>query len=305
MNGFELTLLDVDQVISIRKLPIFKPYGVMAASTDFAILTGNEVSEERFCRDDKPHLTGRSGAYWLKPSDSLALRKLYQDTNCIDALGYGDNVHYDSIKCGIRPVLVSSKEFLEQLERKKGYMGIPFVTFGEYPQYIEQDPEKIRLLSKLYTEDKLELTGKAYTVDGYYFRDGDTTFSSIYMMEYKLNKDKYISTNLMKRDFLDVPLSNGELLQRCYPYWIKVEPITWLYDETSNLLISKRILLSGIPLFLDNDVKNFDTSFLKKFMNTFMAKEIIPSEVEPDTTLLDENETIHNYIYWKKPTKNK
>ncbi len=304
MNDFELTLLAVDQVMSSQKLPIFKPYGVMAATTDFAILTGNEVAEYHFCRDDKPHLTGRSGAYWLKPSSSLAFRRLYQDTNCIDAFGDGENVRYVSFTHGIRPVLIASQEFLEQLERKTGYMGITEVTFGEYPQYVEQDSEKVNLLDRLYKENKLKLTGKAYTVDGYKF-ELDAIYSSMYVMEYEWNKEKYVITGLTKGYSSDVKLSNGELLQNGKPYWIKVEPITWLYDEKTNLLISKRILLSGIPLFLDSDVKDFDESFLKKFMDTFMAKEIIPSNLKTDVTLLDENEALHNYVYWKKPTKNK
>ena len=76
-------------------------------------------------------------------------------------------------------------------------------------------------------------------------------------------------------------MSDGRVVQLGVPYWVKVEPIIWLVDEKSNIALSKKIIFSGIQF---SDIKNcnvdFQNSFIKFFMDNFVSKEIIPSNID-------------------------
>ena len=118
--------------------------------------------------------------------------------------------------------------------------GILEVEYGEYPQTLvdsktQNKLEKIYLLEQLKKEEyrtKMKKTGKVYTFDR--LPASPVNFNKpirpICYDELVYNNQKYI-----------------RLWENCDRYlWIKVEPIIWLIDEKTGLLISKKILLSGI-----------------------------------------------------------
>ena len=77
---------------------------------------------------------------------------------------------------------------------------------------------------------------------------------------------------------LPVSLSTGEKVETEKPYWLQVQPIEWLKDP-SGIWISKKALFSGIQFdtksYYDGDFKN---TFMKKYLDTYFAKEIEPFE---------------------------
>ena len=70
-------------------------------------------------------------------------------------------------------------------------------------------------------------------------------------------------------------LSDNRIIEIGVPYWIKVEPIVWLVDEKADIALSKYIIVAGIQ-FDNKEIYegNFEETFIKQFMNTYLAKEI-------------------------------
>lgn len=143
------------------------------------------------------------------------------------------------------------------------------VEYGEYPQTLVDSKtqiklEKIYLLEQLKKEEqrtKMKKTGKVYTFDALVSPICcDNAIKPICYDELVYNNQKYI-----------------RLWENCDRYlWIKVEPITWLIDEKTRLLISKKVLLSGIR-FADrlSDSLDFNKSDMKYYLDNFMTYEIL------------------------------
>ncbi len=293
MKNFELTLLEEDQLEVPNVLSIFNIYGPTSPVTDLAILTNMErLTRFAYSRDDHSSF-GRCGSYFLKTPSSFG--KHIKVINNMGALTEESNVDRT---IGIRPVLIAPKEFINNLEKRKGYQGMVEVSFGEYPQYVENDYDSIHALYELYSKHKLIETGKTYTFDVQYYYETELPFYPIKKKEVLWNGKKYlpfIKDVMGPDDYAE--LSNKERMRIEKLYWLKVEPITWLYDEKTNLLVSKRILLSGIP-FSMVDV-SYEKSEIKKYLDTYMKEEIIPSTIE--RSIMDENPSLKSFVYWKRP----
>ena len=108
----------------------------------------------------------------------------------------------------------------------------------------------------------MKKTGKVYTFDSLPASpvNFDKPIRPICYDELVYNNQKYI-----------------RLWENCDRYlWIKVEPITWLIDEKTGLLISKKILLSGIRFAeRSSDISDFSKSDMKYYLDNFMAYEIL------------------------------
>ena len=64
-----------------------------------------------------------------------------------------------------------------------------------------------------------------------------------------------------------------------------MKPIKWLIDEKSNIVLSEKVLFAGIQFSSKWDISNkwengtdFRTTNIKKFMDTYFSKDIIPSQ---------------------------
>ncbi len=298
MNDFELTLLEEEQVKAPHILSVLSTYGLKASITDLAILTDIDKNFNSFYVKDNRTLFGRGGPYFLKTSRNDGTN--YQDICYIEASGEQSPIGCsgDSRIRGIRPVLVASKSFVSGLEKKNGYKDLLEVSFGEYPQYVEQDREKVQHLNNLFQEHKLKQTGKTYTFDANPYYEVLSPFFPRTFLEYELKGNKYIPyIKNSNGPYPYVKLTNKEEVKLGKTYWIKVEPITWLYDIESNLLLSKRILVAGIPFSIDG--KAYAGSDIKRYLDTYMKEEIIPSTIE--RSIMDENPSLKSFVYWKRP----
>ena len=71
LEKYELTIPSGDQLSGQNQLDPIKNYGLNAATTDLAILTGCSPSEWTFCNiPDDNGITGRSGCYWIITDDN-------------------------------------------------------------------------------------------------------------------------------------------------------------------------------------------------------------------------------------------
>ena len=272
MKDFELTLLTDGQVWgneTEEQLDVLRRYGTRAIVTDLSILEGifrmYDFHYHEKYRLDKNSRNTRTAFYWTKSNkDSENIITCYWN----GTEGEWDKSYRD---VGIRPVLNSSKIFQELYSQKRLGENDTFeVEYGEYPQTLvdsktQSKLEKIYLLEQLKKEEyrtKMKKTGKVYTFDSMPASpvNFDKPIKPICYDELVYNNQKYI-----------------RLWENCDRYlWIKVEPITWLIDEKTGLLISKKILLSGIR-FADrlSDISDFSKSDMKYYLDNFMAYEIL------------------------------
>ena len=73
-------------------------------------------------------------------------------------------------------------------------------------------------------------------------------------------------------------LSDGRKVDSGKEYWVAVEPIKWILDEETDLAVSEKAILTGIPFQKWNKSNNdFNKTDIKVFMDTYLSKDIIPS----------------------------
>ena len=266
----EFRFLEMGQVLGNNRLDIFEKYGVEAAITDFSILLGGIYVDTNTI--DGRGLKNRTGSWWLYDSyeNNLASR--------ID--GYGMcltddvNTRFNGIRPGVPFYTISS----ECSNLSSGINGVNEVLFGEYPQMAVGKDLSTELEIK-FNDGDLFPTGKEYRTDSVYYHNMDKGFSLRTHTEYEYNGNKYIRFVADENGDGKV-LSNGMTVELGKPYWICVEPITWLVDDDKQWAIIKKIILSGIQFCSHEHYDgNFSESFVESFMMQYLANDIIPSNL--------------------------
>jgi len=158
--------------------------------------------------------------------------------------------------------------------------GIRVAEYGEYPQTVADD-ETCEKLERLHDSRSLRPTGKSYTFDSVDLDDYGTSFKAISYPEYELDGKRYI--RVLGRPYdEDSKLSTGEQVEVGKPYWVEVQPIEWLMDR-SGWVVAKKCLFAGIHF--DTKEKyhgTFSKTFMKKYLDTYFAKEMEPAEREEE-----------------------
>lgn len=190
-----------------------------------------------------------------------------------------------SREAGVRPVFRASS-CTDYLNAERDKNGILTVEYGEYPQ--NAAPKKLqRDLEWAYRLklSSIKKTGKTYTTDSRTDYDHDKKFSEQKNDEF-LYKDgkKYVRIKVKYSRYFfpnsghKSELSNEVSYELGDYVWIEVQPIKWLIDEESDMAISQNVLFGGIQVkyqgIYDGD---FRTTDMKKFMDNYFAKEIMPS----------------------------
>jgi len=178
----------------------------------------------------------------------------------------------------VRPVIVpaempfaDSPETMYPLRLGNGKQ-IGVCQYGEYPQtYIGEAMSK--QLEKLWQQDHLPETGRNYT-----FAKNDTgkapqTFETEKYPEYRLDNQRYVRLfphfhTTEYRSF------NGEAIVLSKPYWVRVEPIEWLMDD-SGILIAKQGLIAGVPLLQEEDA-SYTGDFRRTTLSQFLRQNFVP-----------------------------
>lgn len=266
----EITFLTEDQIFGSNTLRIFKEYEKKAGITDFSILLGGYVDDFEKIKDTLgTHFTGW---WWTQsPYNDIAAR----------AVSLNGIIDWDYVNFrdgGARPALpyslISSLSSNEVRVKK----GIKEVQFGEYPQWVV-DKTLACELEKQYTNNSLTKTGKTYTTDSIKYDAYDACFWERDHIEYEYQGKKYIRF-VGDYNGEEEILSDGTEIKGGKPYWIKVEPITWIVDENANIALSKYLLFAGVQYDLQKDYqKDFNRTNIKKFLNTYFAKDIVGQQI--------------------------
>ena len=271
----ELTFLTEEQVFGDSQLDILKKYGNICYITDFSVLLGG-------CVEPRWHDSHEGSEKYYNYTGSWWTRTKFHKKNfgngyyvCVRTVGRDGVISVKDRMCGIRPVLSLSSIPENCINYGVNINGIKEIEYGEYPQTIVDDMFSCQL-EKAYNKRGLRATGKSYTTDSIGVDDYNTSFRARTHIEYIYKRKKYI--RFVGDSICDGKvLSDGKTIKKGTPYWIEVEPITWLVDEKANIALSKKIICSGVQFNAVNDFKDdFNASDIKKFMDVHLIKDIIP-----------------------------
>ena len=266
MSNF--TFLTEDQITGQNKLDIIKEYGIKCTTTDFSILLGVYVSSFDYTSEGD-----RTSWWWTKSFDGYnkACVVLHNGNRAWQNI----NIRSDSY-VGARPAIAYSSIQSISSNGERGASGIKEILYGEYPQTIVNENYSCEL-DRAYNNGSLRITGKKYTTDAIGVLNNETLpFKAGTHIEYKYKDKKYIRFIADINSNLAI-LSDGRLVQTEEAYWVQVEPIAWLVDEKSDIALAEKILFAGIPFNNDQPYDgNFRKTEIKKFMDNYFAKEIIP-----------------------------
>lgn len=273
------TFLTQEQIFGKDALEVIKKYGTCAAPTDLAVLLGAFMPGSDPGRTSEGDITCEWG---MATSETSRWGDVY--FHAVDTDGKNNSIAWEHHR-GCRPVLLPSETSKIHPNRiKKEKNGISVVTFGEYPQTVVQGP-LLKELEDTMIAQKMKLTGKSYTFNARIdINDGGYSEQSHphEYLEYEYKGKKYIRVQACPADNHSV-LSNGMGIWNGASYWVEVEPVEWLADETGTW-IAKKALFAGIPFRVDGWLKNgeyssdFDKTFVKHYLDTCFAREILPSK---------------------------
>ncbi len=274
----KFTFLTKEQIFGEKKLDIIKRYGTKAAVTDFSILLNGYAST--FSTDEDENT--RTGFWWTKSSDMIL------EAYAVTASGDQDYYAVIDREIGCRPAINYSSIMDDSSFNKRGYNSVLEVLYGEYPQTVAFKDYSSKL-ERLYQNGQLNKTGKSYTADSADLNDFCFNFKPITFTEYDYNGCKYIRF-VSGKNYGGQTLSNGEIIIREQPYWVRVEPIVWLVDEKADIALSKNIIFSGIKFKNEANYKGvFEETDIYSFMNDIFAKEIKPIKSEKEAIKEDAN----------------
>ena len=268
--ALDFTLLTAEQIWGDKdgngQLDVMRKYDQTVAPTDLAVLLGGYVTGDFNDRTSEDDLTCTS----LSASSHKN-----QTVRC---------VHYDGSECwqepykrraSVRPALPPSETSKICPNEVKVLDDIRIAEYGEYPQTVA-DEHTSEKLERLLESRSLHPTGKSYTFDS--VEDYYEPFKATTYPEYELDGKRYIRLPGRPADS-ESRLSTGKQAEAGKPYWVQVQPIEWLVDE-SGTWVSKKCLLAGIQFDTRYSYDgNFSKTFIKKYLDTYFAKEIQNEEM--------------------------
>ena len=269
------TFLKGEQCFGEKKLSIFEKRGIKAAITDYAIILGGIASDHNHIKNDFS-LGGRTGSYYTKSDIS-------GDVVVVDEHGIKNFGHITVRYCGNRLALpfldtCGTVDQGETIKQTRAEDGILEVEYGYYPQKVAS----IELQEKLemaFQRQTLLRTGKKFTTDSRRYDAYDKEFLPKKYEEFELEGKKYIRVEA-RPNFGNkkITLSNEEEYEAGDYIWVEVLPIKWLVDEEADIMVSEKLLFSGIQMKHNRDFyheKDFDETDMKKYLDEYFAPEIL------------------------------
>ena len=272
MSNF--TFLTQEQCFERDKLDVLKKRGTKAAITDFSVLLGGWVSSEHVENDSS--LEGRTGYYWTKSDDGDNDARVVNDN--------GDRTCniVNKRNGGARPALpfssISSIPTNGESE-KRARDGILEVEYGYYPQKaVSRDMQE--RLERAYRSGSISKTRNSYTTDSVAYDEYDTSFQPQTHQEYEYNGKRYVRVEANSYyDGGDFTLSNGEQYRDGDNVWVEVSPVKWLVDERAKVMITDKLIFSGVQFNHTRNyhTRDFDRTDIKTFMDKYLSRDLVQS----------------------------
>ena len=267
------TFLSEEQIFERDRLSVIEKRGTKAAITDFAILLGGYVDDD-YHVNGKSALEDRTGWYWTRSDDG--------DNDARAVAYYGDRPHRNVHDRYVASRPASPFSSIAQIPTNgvsgsRARDGIIEVKYGYYPQKAVSKTMQMRL-ETAYQRRNIIKTQNSYTVDSRKYDEYDKAFLPQKYEEYEMDGKRYV--RVVANSYFDgnaFTLSNGEEYKDGDAVWVEVEPIKWLVDEKAKLMITEKLVFAGVQFNKERNYKtqNFGKTDIKKFMDTYFAKEII------------------------------
>ncbi len=240
-------LLSQEQAFGETKIDAISSMGSMCEATDFTVVTGAKIGDERTC---EWFLSSAAGCGDVCMVDVRGERKMAYATAYGNARPAFECVDIPHMSCMITKDSLKTSIF----------------EFGEYPQNaVGKTLENV--LESEFSKCRLRKTGKKYNVlYEEYLYEGEKFIRVPYAFEKKCT------------------LSNGRTYRLGDAVWVKVSPIKWIYDEKAGLAVSQRALIAGQIYSSENYYNGeFEKTAIYKFLNTTFSGDIVPSVVRDMT----------------------
>ncbi|MBO7483652.1 MAG: hypothetical protein J6T55_00820 [Alphaproteobacteria bacterium] len=283
--ALNFTFLKKDQIWGYGALEVMKKYGSKVAPTDLTVILGGYMTYKGN-RTSEGDLACTS---WSASS--------YERNNVLCVSSYGEETWYDQRGRAVsaRPALAPRETSKISPSEARVLSGIRIAEYGQYPQTVADERTSARL-ERLHSSRSLRPTGKKYTFDAIGLRDYDTLFKAKSYPEYEMDGKRYIRVPGLRADEYS-ELSIGEEVEKGKPYWVRVQPIEWLVDK-SGWMIAKKCLFAGIQFDTREKYNgDFSKTFMKHYLDTYFAKEMIPiehvathSKIKIGKTILKQNQ---------------
>ena len=254
----DLTLLTEDQW---RNLKVLDEAGrpQRARHTDFARLLGNAGHD--YFGDFR--IAG-FGTYWTKSGERVTTGGSLAKEEYINSCSNGG-----------RPVLPISSSTPPKNEGSfvstKGD-GIYGIKYGYYPQ--DAAPKEIQKTLEATYKNISPIEGMEYTTDTERrIGDEDRGFMPKHHEVYELDNRRYVRLEVNR----NCRLSDGVTYQNGDAVWLEVAPVEWYVDMENGIMFTEKIIFSGVPFNNDKNNRDFDSSIIKAFMDTYLSKELVQS----------------------------
>ena len=267
----DFTFLTEEQYFGDDKLDILEKRGTKAAITDFSILLGAYVSDYHI--DNDSSLEGRTGYYWTKSDDGD------NDARVVDDDGSRDYNDVYKRGGGARPVLPFSSISSIPTNGESGKRardGVLEVEYGYYPQKAVSRDMQDRL-ERAYKSGTISKTRNSYTTDSRKYNAYDEKFLAKQHEEYEYNGKRYVRVEA-NSDFKwsEFQLSNGESYRDGDNVWVEVQPVKWLVDERAKVMITDKLIFSGVQFNYTRNyhTRDFDKTDIKTFMDRYLSRDL-------------------------------
>ena len=145
-------------------------------------------------------------------------------------------------------------------------------------------------LERAYRSGSISRTRNSYTTDSRKYDAYNEKFLEKQHDEYEYNGKRYvrIEVNSGKSQYA---LSNGETYRDGDNVWVEVSPVKWLVDERGKVMLTDKLIFSGIQFNHTRDyyTENFDKTDIKTFMDRYLSRDL---EQSRDTIEADEKKII-------------
>lgn len=289
MNDF--IFLTAEECLKYDKLDILKKRGTKAAITDFSVLLGGWVSSEHVENDSS--LEGRTGYYWTRSDDG------YNHARVVDDDGDRNILNVCLRRGGARPALLFSSISNIPTNGESGKRardGILEVEYGYYPQKAVSKDMQERL-ERAYRSGSISRTRNSYTTDSRKDDAYDEKFLAKQHEEYEYNGKRYVrveaNSDLGSNAFT---LSNGEKYRNGDNVWVEVAPVKWLVDERAKVMITDKLIFSGVQFnhIRDYHTRDFDRTDIKTFMDIYFSRDLVQSRGISEQTRTSSKSTKKN-----------
>jgi len=268
MSNF--TFLTEEQCFGNDKLDILEKRGTKAVITDFSLLLGGWDANHV---DNDSSLEGRTGDYWTKSDDGD------NDARVVAYNGRRGHGYVYGRSHGARPALPFSSISNIPTNGESGKRardGVLEVEYGYYPQKAVSKKRQERLERK-YRSGRLSKTRNSYTTDSTRYTEYDTTFEPQTHQEYEYNGKKYVRVKANScYDGDNFTLSNGEQYKDGDDVWIEVQPVKWIVDEKSRMMITEKLIFAGVQFNKESNyhTRDFDKTDIKTFMDRYLSRDL-------------------------------